>query len=365
MDYKKPLIIFAIAAVIIIVGAVAVYFLLSPSAVKTPGATAETYGANPSANVSILNKVDRQQAVPPDTESPEIASPKTEIPASSPPAISSKSSVQPALSSVFESAATPNQPESSESQAPTLQDPTPQSGGSNQSQPENAAGNSTPLDTASPATVGGIPEVLAPYYNKAPIGASYSDLPDSTSQLVVVDDTGGKIRALFFERNEGKEWVEVPELAARAWGGSNGIRPKQREGDKVTPVGQYPVMDAFFIDDKPETGLDTFQITNDTYWIDDPASVNYNKRVEGTENKDWNSAEHMISYYSSYKYGFVIGYNLGCTPGLGSAVFFHVAQRNTIGCVGVAEKDCLRFLARLDKEKNPYILIVSDKEALK
>ena len=209
-----------------------------------------------------------------------------------------------------------------------------------------------------------IPDILAPYYEKAPDGASFFDLPESTAQLVVVDDNDGTIRAFFFEKDKDNKWSEVHELETRAWGGSNGIRPKQREGDKVTPVGQFPIVEAFYINEEPKTKLEIFKITNDTYWVDDPDSVYYNQRIEGTQDKDWNSAEHMISYASSYKYGFVIGYNLDCTPGLGSAVFFHIAQRNTIGCVGVSETACLQFLAALDKDKTPYILIVSTKAAL-
>lgn len=209
-----------------------------------------------------------------------------------------------------------------------------------------------------------IPGILAQYYEKAPDGVSFSDLPETTRQLVVIDSTGGTVKAHFFEADENDEWSERPDLAVRAWGGSNGIRPKQREGDKVTPVGQFPILQAFYIGSKPQTGLDSFQITNGTYWVDDPHSVYYNQHVEGTENKDWNSAEHMISYPDNYKYGFVIGYNLECIPGLGSAVFFHIKQKDTTGCVAVPEKACLQYLAALDKNKDPYILIVSDLKAL-
>ena len=205
-----------------------------------------------------------------------------------------------------------------------------------------------------------VPDVLAPFYALAPDGAWFSDLPGDAAQLVVISDIGGEVRAAFFEEVTGSGWVERHELGARAWGGSNGIRVKQREGDRVTPVGQFPVLEAFYIDNEPETGLETFRITQDTYWVDDPASTFYNRRVEGDADMDWNSAEHMISYYGSYKYGFVVGYNTDCIPGLGSAVFFTVASRDTLGCVGVSESACLAFLVALDIDKHPYILIVSD-----
>jgi len=221
---------------------------------------------------------------------------------------------------------------------------------------------SQPLQETGGSMVSAIPDMLATWYAKAPDGVHYQDLPTNTTQLVVVDDTKGVIRVHFFERDNENEWINYPEFTAQAWGGSNGIRLKQREGDKVTPVGQFPILDAFYIHEEPETRLNAFKISNDTYWVDDPNSVYYNQHVEGVDNKDWNSAEHMISYESSYKYGFVIGYNLDCIPGLGSAVFFHVAKRNTIGCIGVAEDTCLQYLGVLDKDKSPYILIVSDKD---
>ena len=209
-----------------------------------------------------------------------------------------------------------------------------------------------------------VPGILAPYYERIKDWASYHDLPENTTQLVVVDDTRGEIRARLFIVNENNAWVELPEFNTRAWGGSAGIRPKLLEGDMVTPVGQFPILDAFYIVDAPDTGLQMFRITEDTYWVDDPYSAFYNKRVEGLESNAWSSARHMISFPDEYKYGFVIGYNLECIPGFGSAVFFHVAQGNTDGGVGVSESACLEYLRILDKAKAPHILIVSDREML-
>lgn len=54
--------------------------------------------------------------------------------------------------------------------------------------------------------------------------------------------------------------------------------------------------------------------------------------------QDWNSAEHLISYQSQYAYGIVVNYNTSCTPGLGSAIFFHCSTGNgTYGCISVPE----------------------------
>ena len=82
----------------------------------------------------------------------------------------------------------------------------------------------------------------------------------------------------------------------------------------------------------------------------------YNKYVEGTDEKDWKSAEHMIEY-SRYEYGFTIDYNLEQKPGLGSAIFFHMGDSYTVGCISTKEENVLKYLSLLSKSKNPYILL--------
>lgn len=100
-------------------------------------------------------------------------------------------------------------------------------------------------------------------------------------------------------------------------------------------------------------------MTEHTYWVDDPESKYYNQRVEGVENKDWNSAEHMIDYYSAYHYGFVIEFNTtNIIAGKGSAIFFHCSQSPTAGCVGVSENSLLVYLQILCAERMPFILII-------
>ena len=74
--------------------------------------------------------------------------------------------------------------------------------------------------------------------------------------------------------------------------------------------------------------------------------------------KSWNSAEHMIDYYNSYKYGFVINFNMNpVEKGRGSAIFFHIGSGVTLGCVSTSQEKVLEYLKMLDPEKNPYILI--------
>ena len=175
-------------------------------------------------------------------------------------------------------------------------------------------------------------------------------------QLVTVVSQGINAKISFYQLTDG-QWQEVTELSCDGFVGRSGVFTSKQEGDGSTPAGLYSIGSGFYIYDAPQTGLDLFQITQDTYWVDDPDSMHYNRRIEGTENKDWKSAEHMITY-DVYRYGFVVNYNLMANYNAGSAIFFHIGSGSTSGCISTAEDMVLRYLARLDKNQSPYILIV-------
>lgn len=177
-------------------------------------------------------------------------------------------------------------------------------------------------------------------------------------QLVIVESSGNSAEVSFYEKDEDGLWCDK-NLTVSGWVGSNGVDDKSQEGDYKTPFGLYSIGEAFYIYDQPATGLDSFQVTENTYWVDDPNSQYYNQRVEGTENMDWNSAEHMLSYSISYKYGFVVNFNMDpIVPGKGSAIFFHCGSGPTAGCIAVPESSVLSYLEQLDKSKSPCILMI-------
>ncbi len=186
-------------------------------------------------------------------------------------------------------------------------------------------------------------------------GHSEADLTAAAcTQLVTVDVTDSTV-IRFYEYRNG--WVENEALRCSGFVGVNGIAANRREGSGTTPIGLYGVGEAFYMHTPPATALPTFRITEDTYWVDDADSAYYNQRVEGTADKDWRSAEHMIDYPDNYGYGFVVEYNTACTPGAGSAIFFHVGSNPTLGCIATTEAMVLNYLAVLDPACNPHILI--------
>ena len=182
------------------------------------------------------------------------------------------------------------------------------------------------------------------------------------SQLITVQSSGSDAEICFYSLDNGR-WTKADSMTCSGSVGANGVTADIHEGLKATPKGLYAVGDAFYRDKAPATELNTFRIRKDTYWVDDPKSAYYNQKVEGTENKDWDSAEEMYAI-ENYDYGFVIEYNTGkdgnaIKPGAGSAFFFHSGSGGpTLGCVRTATSNVLMYLKKLAASLNPYILIV-------
>ena len=189
-------------------------------------------------------------------------------------------------------------------------------------------------------------------------GISTSTLSKSNcSQLVVVNSNGTSADIMFYECNE-YQWSKDENLSFSGFVGTEGTVSEMSEQISGTPKGFYPIGEAFYIYDAPQTKLNTFQITQNTNWIDDPNSAFYNQRVEGTENQDWSSCEHMIDYADSYAYGFVVNYNMPAEYNKGSAIFMHVGYVPTQGCIATSTENILAYLSKLDCSLNPCILII-------
>ena len=130
--------------------------------------------------------------------------------------------------------------------------------------------------------------------------------------------------------------------------GRGAIRSDKREGDGATPVGRFALRRVLWRDDRlarPETGLPASPIAPDDGWCDDPADPAYNRPV-----KRPCAASHEELWREDHVYDVIVvmGHNDDpVVPGLGSAVFMHVARPDrapTAGCVALPLPDLLRLL---------------------
>jgi L,D-peptidoglycan transpeptidase YkuD (ErfK/YbiS/YcfS/YnhG family) len=133
--------------------------------------------------------------------------------------------------------------------------------------------------------------------------------------------------------------------------GRSGVTAEKREGDGATPAGRWQLRALLYRADRiaaaPATrGLIARPLAPDDSWCDDPADANYNRQVKRPYGA---SHEEMWRDDGLYDVVVVLGHNdRPPVPGLGSAIFLHVAApdyASTEGCVALALKDLLEVLA--------------------
>jgi L,D-peptidoglycan transpeptidase YkuD (ErfK/YbiS/YcfS/YnhG family) len=131
------------------------------------------------------------------------------------------------------------------------------------------------------------------------------------------------------------------------------------EGDGCTPKGIYSLGIVFGSQPAVKTTMSYREIKADDYWIDDPASPDYNRWVSGKLPNV--SFEQMLRQDGLYRYGVVIEYNTQpVVAGKGSAIFMHIWKapgEPTSGCVALAETDLLQVITWLTPEKHPVIIM--------
>jgi len=156
----------------------------------------------------------------------------------------------------------------------------------------------------------------------------------NSEQVIVADSYGTECKLSFYEKI-GNNWICSIQTSGVV--GKNGVSSESFEGDYCTPCGKYSLGFAFGTKRLSDIKTEYRQITNNSYWVDDPESSFYNQWVESQDKLHWNSAEHLIDYQQAYKYGVVIEYNMSpVIPYKGSAIFLHcMTSSYTAGCVAI------------------------------
>ena len=140
-------------------------------------------------------------------------------------------------------------------------------------------------------------------------------------------------------------WLKVGEARIRCALGPAGVLPAadKREGDGASPAGVWPIRRVLYRPDRgtaPVTSLPVEAIAPDDGWCDAPHDPAYNRPVKLPYPV---SAEQMWRDDHLYDLVVVLGHNDDPPkPGLGSAIFLHLAKPDyapTHGCVAVARED--------------------------
>jgi L,D-peptidoglycan transpeptidase YkuD (ErfK/YbiS/YcfS/YnhG family) len=133
--------------------------------------------------------------------------------------------------------------------------------------------------------------------------------------------------------------------------GKAGVRPAadKREGDLASPAGVWPIRQLLYRPDRlapPATALPLAPLDPADGWCDAPSDAAYNRPVRLPYPA---SCERMWRDDGLYDLVLVLGHNDDPpVPGLGSAIFLHVAGPGyapTEGCVALALEDVLALAA--------------------
>jgi L,D-peptidoglycan transpeptidase YkuD (ErfK/YbiS/YcfS/YnhG family) len=154
-----------------------------------------------------------------------------------------------------------------------------------------------------------------------------------------------------FAAADGEGRIVWPGREARAALGRGGVLPAadKREGDGASPAGAWPIRRVLFRPDRgppPATALPLQPIAPDDGWCDAPADPAYNRPVTLPYPA---SAERMWRDDGVYDLVVLLGHNDDpAVPGLGSAIFLHLARPDfspTEGCVALGRDDLKALLA--------------------
>ena len=133
--------------------------------------------------------------------------------------------------------------------------------------------------------------------------------------------------------------------------GKRGIGLKKKEGDFVTPIGQYKIKYILYRKDrikKIKSKLKKIIIKKDMGWCNDPKSSKYNKLVNLPFNYSY---EKLFKRENMYDIILVLNYNMRpIKKNKGSAIFIHIAKKNykkTLGCIAIKRTDLLKILKKI------------------
>ena len=159
-----------------------------------------------------------------------------------------------------------------------------------------------------------------------------------------------------------KDYLTYNNYKVKCAIGKKGIKFKKKEGDLITPRGQFKIKFILFRNDrvKIKTKLKKKIIKKNMGWCNDPKSKAYNKLIELPF-----KYSHEKLYKKENVYDIILVLNFNMSPikrNKGSAIFIHVPKKNykkTEGCIAVKKNHLLKIIKEVNSKTK--IKIVSQK----
>ena len=144
-------------------------------------------------------------------------------------------------------------------------------------------------------------------------------------------------------------FIRYKNLKFKCTVGRAGVGEKKIEGDNITPIGVYKILNVYYRKDRIKnlnTKFKINQITKNMGWCDDPKSKKYNQLIRIPFNY---SHEKLHKKDNVYDLIAVLDYNKNPTiKNKGSAIFIHLTKsykKKTAGCIGLKKKNLLKLLS--------------------
>ena len=148
-----------------------------------------------------------------------------------------------------------------------------------------------------------------------------------------------------------KNYLTYNKLKLKCAVGKKGIGNKRKEGDLITPKGQYKIRYILYRKDRVKiyTRLRKKVIKKNMAWCDDPRSSHYNKLVRLPLAY---KHEKLFKKENTYDIILVLNYNMKpIKKNKGSAIFIHVAKngfKSTKGCVAIKKINLIKLIKKID-----------------
>ena len=213
----------------------------------------------------------------------------------------------------------------------------------------------TTTTSASPTTT----TVPAPTTTSAPAPGA------STALVEELADTGGATKVItldapswssttatmvLWQRGAGGWQVAAGPWTANVGYGGWAWEPGEATGR--TPVGSFTFGVGFGTGADPGYSLGWFTIDDTDYWVEDPASPDYNTHQHGPVDPSaapWGHFEHLADYPVQYQDAALINFNVPAHGAVGSGIFLHAAHTGaTAGCVSLPVDELLTALRWID-----------------
>ena len=147
-----------------------------------------------------------------------------------------------------------------------------------------------------------------------------------------------------------KKYLKYNRLKVKCAVGKKGIGYKRKEGDLITPSGQFNIKYILYRKDriKISTKIKKKVIKKNMGWCDDPESNHYNKLIKLPFTYKY---EKLFKKENVYDIILVLNYNMNpIKKNKGSAIFIHVAKSNfkkTKGCVAIKKLDLIKLIKEI------------------